>query len=148
MFWAGTMGRELDAPLGFLKVWKWSQNSMWTFWLNTFFHSTKRRTDLSVIKSSSCMTMQHLMAHWLMVHLKQKISEGGKQVTSKQQLWKAFLTSCKKIPAEIPQKLTSLMYVNLIVKLMSNKRSCVKLESCWDVFGWKLWISLNMILHI
>ncbi|CAI9556623.1 unnamed protein product, partial [Staurois parvus] len=36
--------------------------------------------------------------------LKQKIYEGGRQFTSKQQLWEAILTSCKQIQAETVQK--------------------------------------------
>ena len=38
--------------------------------------------------------------------LKQKISEGWRQFTSKQQLWEANLTSCKEIQAETLEKLT------------------------------------------
>ena len=41
--------------------------------------------------------------------LKQKIYEGGRQFTSKQQLWEAILTSCKEIQAKTLQKLTSSM---------------------------------------
>ena len=37
--------------------------------------------------------------------LKQKIYEGGRQFTSKQQLWEDILTSCKEIQAETLQKL-------------------------------------------
>lgn len=57
--------------------------------------------------------------------LKQKIYEGGRQFTSKQQLWEAILTSCKQIQAETVQKLTSSMDARL-VKLLSNKGSYVK----------------------
>lgn len=58
--------------------------------------------------------------------LKQKIYEGGRQFTSKQQLWEAILTSCKQIQAETVQKLTSSMDARL-VKLLSNKGSYVKM---------------------
>ncbi len=72
MFWAGIMGRELVGPLGSLKVWKWPRQSISSFWLTTFFNGTKRRTVPSAAKSSSCMTMHHLMlqriplCHWLL----------------------------------------------------------------------------------
>ncbi|CAI9539051.1 unnamed protein product [Staurois parvus] len=58
--------------------------------------------------------------------LKQKIYEGGRQFTSKQQLWEAILTSCKQIQAETVLKLTSSMDARL-VKLLSNKGSYVKM---------------------
>ncbi|CAI9600647.1 unnamed protein product [Staurois parvus] len=58
--------------------------------------------------------------------LKQKIYEGGRKFTSKQQLWEAILTSCKQIQAETVQKLTSSMDARL-VKLLSNKGSYVKM---------------------
>ena len=58
--------------------------------------------------------------------LKQKIYEGGRQFTSKQQLWEAILTSCKEIQAETVQKLTGSMDAR-IVKLLSNKGSYVKM---------------------
>ena len=58
--------------------------------------------------------------------LKQKIYEGGRQFTSKQQLWEAILTSCKEIQAETVQKLTRSMDAR-IVKLLSNKGSYVKM---------------------
>ncbi|CAI9612864.1 unnamed protein product [Staurois parvus] len=58
--------------------------------------------------------------------LKQKIYEGGRQFTSKQQLWEAILTSCKQIQAETVQKHTSSMDARL-VKLLSNKGSYVKM---------------------
>ena len=58
--------------------------------------------------------------------LKQKIYEGGRQFTSKQQLWEAILTSCKEIQAETLQKLTCSMD-SRIVKLLSNKVSYVKM---------------------
>ncbi|KAL0204637.1 hypothetical protein M9458_002655, partial [Cirrhinus mrigala] len=58
--------------------------------------------------------------------LKRKIYEGGRQFTSKQQLWEAILTNCKEIQAETVQKLTSSMDAR-IVKLLSNKGSYVKM---------------------
>ncbi|KAL0194890.1 hypothetical protein M9458_008462 [Cirrhinus mrigala] len=58
--------------------------------------------------------------------LKQKIYEGGRQFTSKQQLWEAILTTCKEIQAETVQKLTSSMDAR-IVKLLSNKGFYVKM---------------------
>lgn len=58
--------------------------------------------------------------------LKQKKYEGGKQFTSKQQLWEAILTSCKDIQVETFQKLTSSMDAR-IVKLLSNKGSYVNM---------------------
>lgn len=58
--------------------------------------------------------------------LKQKINGPGRQFTSKQQLWEAILISCKEVPAETLQKLTSSMDAR-IVKLLSNKGSYVKI---------------------
>ena len=58
--------------------------------------------------------------------LKQKIYEGGRQFTSKQQLWEAILTSCKEIQAETLQKLTRSMDAR-IVKLLSKKGSYIKM---------------------
>lgn len=55
--------------------------------------------------------------------LKQKIYEGGRQFTSKQQLWEAILTSCKEIQAGTLQKLTSSMNAGL-VKVISKKGFC------------------------
>lgn len=54
------------------------------------------------------------------------IYEGGRQFTSKQQLWKAILTSCKDVQAETLQKLTSSMD-GRIVKVISKKGSYVNL---------------------
>ncbi|KAK3512212.1 hypothetical protein QTP70_001115 [Hemibagrus guttatus] len=58
--------------------------------------------------------------------LKRNIYEGGRQFTSKQQLWEAILTSCKEIQAETLHKLTSSMDAR-IVKLLSNKGSINKM---------------------
>ena len=58
--------------------------------------------------------------------LKRKIYEGGRQFTSKQQLWEAVLTSCKYIQAETVHKLTSSMDAR-IVKLISNQGSYVNM---------------------
>lgn len=58
--------------------------------------------------------------------IKQKIYEGGRQFTSKQQLWEAILTSCKDIKAETLQKLTSSMDAR-IVKVISMKGSYVNM---------------------
>ena len=41
-----SLGDSRSAPLGSLKVWKLPLKSMWSFWLTTFFHGTKRRTVL------------------------------------------------------------------------------------------------------
>lgn len=57
---------------------------------------------------------------------KQNIYEGGRQFTSKQELWEAVLTSCKEIQAETLQKLTSSMDAR-IVKLLSNKWPYIKI---------------------
>lgn len=58
--------------------------------------------------------------------LKQTIYEGGRQFTSKQQPWKAILTSSKDIQPETLQKLTSSMD-GRIVKVISKKGSYVNL---------------------
>lgn len=58
--------------------------------------------------------------------LKQKIYEGWRQFTSKQQLWEDILTSYKEIQAETLQKLTSSMDAK-IVKLLSKMGSYVNM---------------------
>ena len=58
---------------------------------------------------------------------KQKIYEGGRQFTSKQQLWVAILTPCKEIQAETLQKLTNSMDER-IVKVISKKGSYVHIN--------------------
>lgn len=52
--------------------------------------------------------------------LKEMIYEGGRQITSKQQLWEAIVT---QIQAETVQTLTSSTDAGL-VKLLSNQWSC------------------------
>ncbi|XP_072006292.1 uncharacterized protein [Engystomops pustulosus] len=46
--------------------------------------------------------------------IKQKIYEGGRPITSTQQLSEAILTSCKEIPTETLQKLTSSMDARIV----------------------------------
>lgn len=54
--------------------------------------------------------------------LMQKIYEGGRQFTSPQLLWRAFLTSSKESQSETLQQLTSSMDAR-IVRLISKKGS-------------------------
>lgn len=114
MFWASIMGRELIGPFWVCEGVKMTSEKYVEFLTDHF--CTKRRTMLSMTKSSSAMHHVMLLGiplpHWLFHTienlwgiLKQKIYEGGRQFTSKQQLWDALLTSCKDIQAEALQKL-------------------------------------------
>lgn len=58
--------------------------------------------------------------------IKISVYDGGRQFTSKQQLYEAILSSCKAIQAETVQKLTTSMDAR-IVKLLSNTGSYVQM---------------------
>ena len=52
--------------------------------------------------------------------IKSSVLDGGRQFTSKQQLWEAILSTCKTIEANTIQHLTESMD-NGVQKLLSNK---------------------------
>lgn len=58
--------------------------------------------------------------------IKRSVYDGGRQFTSKQQLWKGILSSCETIKADTIQKLTNSMDER-VQKLLSNKGSYVQM---------------------
>ncbi|KAG8009288.1 Transposable element Tc3 transposase [Nibea albiflora] len=55
--------------------------------------------------------------------IKRSVYDGGRQFTSKQQLWEAILSSCKAIEADTVQKLTN----SMDEKLLLNKGSYIQM---------------------
>uniref|UniRef100_A0A8C5MML4 Tc1-like transposase DDE domain-containing protein n=1 Tax=Leptobrachium leishanense TaxID=445787 RepID=A0A8C5MML4_9ANUR len=155
MFWAGIMGRELVGPFRVPEGVKITSAKYVEFltdhflpWYRNYAFCNKiifmhdnapshaaKNTSASMaamgIKGAKVMVwppsspdLNPIENLWSI--LKQKIYEGGRQFTSKQQLWEAIVTSCKQIEAQTVQKLTSSMDARL-VKLLSNKGSYVKM---------------------
>ncbi|KAL6466202.1 hypothetical protein MHYP_G00263350 [Metynnis hypsauchen] len=67
--------------------------------------------------------------------IKRSVYDGGRQFTSKQQLWEGILSSCKTIEADTIQNLTNSMDER-VQKLLSNKGSYVQMSVMHSCSPW------------
>ncbi|KAL6468680.1 hypothetical protein MHYP_G00222040 [Metynnis hypsauchen] len=113
MFWAGIMGREIVGP----------------------FRIPEGNTSASLaamgIKGDKLMVwppcspdLNPIENLWSII--KRSVYDGGRQFTSKQQLWEGILSSCKTVEADTIQNLTNSVDER-VQKLLSNKGSYVQM---------------------